>query len=71
LCRSIVKAIPTPIKIKATVAPKLAGAMQLRQVPMIAGASYIPRSCVLLGSVRDVPDNRDCRKNKACAKRSR
>jgi hypothetical protein len=45
LCRSIVKAIPTPIKIKAIVALKLPGAMQLRQEPMIAGASYIPQSC--------------------------
>jgi hypothetical protein len=45
LCRSIVKAIPDAIKIKAIVALKLPGAMQLRQVPMIAGASYILRSC--------------------------
>jgi hypothetical protein len=37
-----------PIKIRASVAPKLPGAMQLMQVPMIVGASYMAASSLLL-----------------------
>ena len=39
--RSAVSAIPTPMTISASVALKLPGAMQLIQVPMIDGASYM------------------------------
>jgi hypothetical protein len=41
--RSAVSAIPTPMTISASVALKLPGAMQLIQVPMIDGASYMVR----------------------------
>jgi hypothetical protein len=41
--RSTVSAMPAPITMRASVALKLAGAMQLIQVPMIAGASYTVR----------------------------
>ena len=39
LRRSAVNAMPAPTKMRASVALKLPGAMQLRHVPMIAGAS--------------------------------
>jgi hypothetical protein len=39
--RSAWTANNTPIKISARVAPKLAGAMQVRQVPTISGAAYM------------------------------
>jgi hypothetical protein len=41
--RSAVSAIPTPMTISASDALKLPGAMQLTQVPMIDGASYMVR----------------------------
>ena len=44
LRRSAVNAIPAPMKMRANVALKLPGAMQLIQVPMIVGASNIVRS---------------------------
>ncbi|MCU1310216.1 MAG: hypothetical protein JWO20_1341 [Candidatus Angelobacter sp.] len=43
LRRSAVKAMPAPTRMTASVALKLPGAMQLRQVPMIVGASYTAR----------------------------
>jgi hypothetical protein len=47
--RSAVSAIPAPIRTKASVALKLPGAMQLMQVPMIAGASnMVPSSFAYL-----------------------
>jgi hypothetical protein len=39
--RSVWTANNTPIAISARVAPKLAGAMQVRQVPTISGAAYM------------------------------
>jgi hypothetical protein len=41
--RSAVSAIPAPMTISASVALKLPGAMQLIQVPMTDGASYMIR----------------------------
>jgi hypothetical protein len=38
--RSTVNVMPAPMTMRASVALKLPGAMQLIQVPMIAGASY-------------------------------
>jgi hypothetical protein len=46
LRRSAVNAMPAPMMMRASVALKLPGAMQLMQVPMIVGASY---------TVRDLP----------------
>jgi hypothetical protein len=40
LRRSAVNAKATPMTMRASVALKLPGAMQLMQVPMIVGASY-------------------------------
>jgi hypothetical protein len=48
LRRSAVNATPAPIKIRASVALKLPGAMQSIQVPMIVGASNIVRSSLCL-----------------------
>jgi hypothetical protein len=41
--RSTVNVMPAPMTMRASVALKLPGAMQLIQVPMIAGASYTVR----------------------------
>jgi len=48
LRRSAVNAIPAPMKMRANVALKLPGAMQLIQVPMIAGASNMAAISLLL-----------------------
>jgi hypothetical protein len=48
--RSVVSATPTPIRTNASVALKLPGAMQLMQVPVIAGASYMVRPSFCLSS---------------------
>jgi hypothetical protein len=44
LRRSAVNATAAPMTMRASVAPKLPGAMQLIQVPMTTGASYTVRS---------------------------
>jgi hypothetical protein len=51
--RSTVKAMPTPITRRASVAPKLPGAIQLTQVVMISGASYTVRPLFELASSID------------------